>query len=133
MKVVNKSRKIIGIEGEALLPGCEIELKKELQEHPSIKDYLESGVLADIENKAVAPAEGISDLEKARIAEEAIAAYKAQQEEEAKKQAEKEAEIKAVKSMKKDELLNKAVALGVKVDDGDTAEVVRDKVLAALN
>lgn len=40
MKIVNKSRKIISIGDEPLLPGKKMELPKGMEEHPSIIDYL---------------------------------------------------------------------------------------------
>lgn len=133
MKVINKSRKIISIQGEPFLPGKDMELPAGFENHPVVKGYLEKGVLVDAANAVETANTGISDFEKAKIAEEAIAKYKAEQEALAAAQAEKEAEIKAVKGMKKDELLTKAAGMGIEVEDGETADSVREKVLAALN
>lgn len=133
MKVINKSRKIISIQGEPFLPGKDMELPAELENHPIIKDYFEKGVLVDAANAVETINTGISDFERAKIAEYAIAKYKAEQEALATAQAEKESEIKAVKAMKKDELLTKAAGMGVEVEDRETAESVREKVLKALN
>ena len=36
MEVINKSRKIIGIQGEPLLPGYQMELPEGYETHPSI-------------------------------------------------------------------------------------------------
>ena len=69
---------------------------------------------------------GISDLERAHIEEEAIAKYKAEQEKAAKAAASKEAEIKAVNTMKKDELLTKAAGMGLEVNDDDKVETLKE-------
>jgi len=133
MKVINKSRKIISIAGEPFLPGKDMELAAGLENHPVIKDYMAKGIIVDAEKAVATAGAGISDLEKAKIAEEAVAQYIAKQEALAAAQAEREAEIKAVKAMKKDELLTKAAGMGIEVEDGETADSVREKVLAALN
>lgn len=126
MKIVNKSRKIIGINGEPLLPGAALELPEGMEKHPVIGYYLAKGVIADSEH---ASADGISDLEKARIEEGAIAKYKAEQE----AKTAKEAEIKAVKSMKKDDLFTKAAGMGLAVTDEDTVDTLKEKILAELS
>lgn len=128
MKVINKSRKIIGINGEPLLPGMDMELESGAEKHPTIADYLKKGILVDAKNAVVADKSGISDFEKAKIAEEAIARYKEEQEAQKKK----EAELKAVQSMKKPELLTKAAGMGLEVKDDDTVEILKEKILAAL-
>ena len=87
------------------------------------------GVIVDADKVTASAGSGFSDIEKAQIAEAAIAQYKAEQ----ALQAEKEAAIKAVKSMKKDELLTKAAGMGIEVEDGETADSIKEKVLAALN
>ena len=135
MKVVNKSRKIIAIDGEPLLPGKDMELPKGYDKHPAIVDYLKEGVLADAAKVSAGNSEasgGLSDLERAKIAEEAIAKYKAEQKALAEAQAAKEAEIKAVKTMKKAELLTKAVGMGLEIADNDGVEVLKEKIIAAL-
>lgn len=129
MKIVNKSRKIIGINGEPLLPGAALELPEGMEKHPVIEYYLEKGIVADSENISAEGANGISDLEKARIEEEAIAKYKAEQE----AKAAKEAEIKAVKAMKKDDLFTKATGMGLEVTDDDTVDTLKEKILAELS
>lgn len=136
MKVINKSRKIIAIAGEPLLPGNDMELPEGYDKHPSIEDYLKSGVLADAAKASAGNGEtagGLSDEEKAKIAEDAIAQYKAEQAALAAAQAEKEAEIKAVNKMKKDELASKAIGMGIEVSDSDTAEIIKGKILDRLN
>ena len=119
MKVTNKSRKIIAINGEPLLPGTDMELPESFQDHPSIIDYLKKGILVDSEKAAASSAgNGISDFERAKIAEEAISRYKEEQAAIAAAQA----EIKAVQSMKKPELLTKAAGMGLEVKDDDTVD-----------
>ncbi len=130
MKIINKSRKIIGINGEPLLPGAGLELPEGMETHPVISYYLQKGIVADSQNVSAEEKTGISDLEKARIEEEAIAKYKAEQEKAAKT---KEAEIKAVKTMKKDDLLTKAVGMGLEVTDDDTVDTLKEKIVAELS
>ena len=130
MKIINKSRKIIGINGEPLLPGADLELPEGMETHPVISYYLEKGIVVDSQNVSAEENTGISDLEKARIEEEAIAKYKAEQEKAAKA---KEAEIKAVKTMKKDDLLTKAVGMGLEVTDDDTVDTLKEKIVAELS
>lgn len=130
MKVTNKSRKIIAINGEPLLPGTDMELPESFQDHPSIIDYLKKGILVDSEKAAASSAgNGISDFERAKIAEEAVSRYKEEQAAIAAAQA----EIKAVQSMKKPELLTKAAGMGLEVKDDDTVEILKEKILAALD
>lgn len=135
MKIINKSRKIIGINEEPLLPGAELELPDGMENHPVIAYYLERGIVADSQNASVEKVNSgiISDLEKARIEEEAIARYKAEQEKAEKAAAAKEAEIKAVGSMKKDELLTKAAGMGLEVSDDDKVETLKEKIIAELS
>ena len=130
MKIINKSRKIIGINGEPLLPGADLELPEGMETHPVISYYLQKGIVVDSQNVSMEEKTGISDLEKARIEEEAIAKYKAEQEKAAKT---KEAEIKAVKTMKKDDLLTKAVGMGLEVTDDDTVDTLKEKIVAELS
>lgn len=130
MKIINKSRKIIGINGEPLLPGADLELPEGMETHPVISYYLQKGIVSDSQNVSAEEKTGISDLEKARIEEEAIAKYKAEQEKAAKT---KEAEIKAVKTMKKDDLLTKAVGMGLEVTDDDTVDTLKEKIVAELS
>lgn len=130
MKIINKSRKIIGINGEPLLPGADLELPEGMETHPVISYYLQKGIVVDSQNVSAEEKTGISDLEKARIEEEAIAKYKAEQEKAAKT---KEAEIKAVNTMKKDDLLTKAVGMGLEVTDDDTVDTLKKKIVAELS
>lgn len=134
MKIINKSRKIIGINGEALLPGRTMELQEGYESHPAIAAYLKKGIIADADNDMpVKEDSGVSDFEKARIAEEAIARYKEEQEALAAAQKKKQAEIDAVKAMKKKaDLLLKAAGMGLEVKDEDTAEALKEKIMAAL-
>lgn len=135
MKIINKSRKIIGINGEPLLPGADLELPEGMETHPVISYYLQKGIVVDSQNVSAEEKTGISDLEKARIEEEAIAKYKAEQEkaEQEKAAKTKEAEIKAVKTMKKDDLLTKAVGMGLEVTDDDTVDTLKEKIVAELS
>ena len=130
MKIINKSRNIIGINGEPLLPGADLDLPEGMETHPVISYYLQKGIVVDSQNVSAEEKTGISDLEKARIEEEAIAKYKAEQEKAAKT---KEAEIKAVKTMKKDDLLTKAVGMGLEVTDDDTVDTLKEKIVAELS
>lgn len=130
MKIINKSRKIIGINGEPLLPGADLELPEGMETHPVISYYLDKGIVVDSQNVSAEENTGISDLDRARIEEEAIAKYKAEQENAAKA---KEAEIKAVKTMKKDDLLTKAVGMGLEVTDDDTVDTLKEKIVAELS
>jgi hypothetical protein len=133
MKIINKSRKIIGINGEPLLPGKDMVLPDGMEKNPCVADYLAKGIVADADKDTQnTAADGVSDFERAEIAEEAIAKYKAEQEALATAQAEKEAEINAVKGMKKAALLKKAAGMEIEVKDDDTEETVREKILAAL-
>lgn len=139
MEIINKSRKIIGINGEPLLPSATVKLPDGAESHPVIADYLTKGIVADVKNDIPAAAgAGISDFERAKIAEEAIAQYKKQQEEAAAAAAKaaqeaKEAEIKAVQTMKKPELLTKAAGMGLDVKDDDKVEDLKEKIITAIN
>lgn len=128
MEIINKSRKIIGINGEPLLPGEKMTLHNGLESHPSIKEYLAKVFLVDANKEKNASADAVCDAEKEKIAAEAIEKYKAEQEAMKVKQD----EINAVKGMKKDELLKKAVAMGVEVKDDEKVEVIREQILEAI-
>lgn len=133
MKVTNKSRKIIAINEEPLLPGTDMELPEGFQNHPVIIDYLKKGIFVDSEKAAVSSTDnGLSDFERKRIAEEAVARYKEEQTAIAEAQSKKETEVKAVQSMKKPELLTKAAGMGLEVKDDDTVEILKEKIFAAL-
>ena len=129
MKIINKSRKIIGINGEPLLPGADLELPEGMETHPVISYYLQKGIVVDSQNVSAEEKTGISDLERAHIEEEAIAKYKAEQEKAAKAAASKE----AVNTMKKDELLTKAAGMGLEVNDDDKVETLKEKIIAELS
>ena len=135
MRIVNRSKKIIGIKGEPLLPGDTMKLPEGYENHPVIADYLKRGIVAD-EAKGDLPSvgtEGVSDLERAQIAREAVADYKrAQEKEETAKRAEGEAERKAVRAMRKSELLIKAAGMGLEVSDDDTVDDLKERIIAAL-
>ena len=133
MKIINISRKIIGIDGEPLLPGSAMELPDGYKNHPVIAGYMEKGMLAETDEAVSAnDSSRMSDLEKARIADEAVAQYKKEQEALITAQAQKQAEINAVKEMKKADLLLKAAGMGLEVKDSDTVDVLKEKILAAL-
>ena len=132
MKVINKSRKVIGINGEPLLPGKTMDLPEGAEKHPAIADYLKKGILVDSAKADMTVSAVISDSEKARIAEEAIANYKAQQAELEAKRAAKEAEIKDAKGMNKGDLQLKAATMGIKFTDDTKAEDLKKLVVDAL-
>lgn len=137
MKIINRSRKIIGISGEPLLPGETMELPEELEGSEDIRHYISKGVLGDADAATSSGPAIISDEEKERIEKEAIARYKAEQEEliRSEKEAEeagKVAMIKAVKAMKKDALVTKAISMGIDVADTDTADALREKIFSAI-
>ncbi len=134
MKIVNKSRKVIGINGEPLLPGYTMDLPECYEKHPAVLDYMKKGILVNA-NKDVSEegSGGISDSERAMIAEEAVNKYKQEQDALKAAQAKKQAEIDAVKDMKKSELLLKAAGMGLEVKDNDTVDVLRGKILAKLD
>lgn len=104
-----------------------------METHPVISYYLQKGIVVDSQNVSAEEKTGISDLERAHIEEEAIAKYKAEQEKAAKAAASKEAEIKAVNTMKKDELLTKAAGMGLEVNDDDKVETLKEKIIAELS
>lgn len=132
MKVTNQSRKILAINGEPLLPKESMELPEGFSNHPMIIDYFKKGILVHSEQIVDSPVNEIGDLERTKIAEEAIAKYKKEQEALAVSKAEKEAEKKAVKNMKKMELFTKAVGMGLEVKEEDSADVLKEKIIAAL-
>lgn len=133
MKIINKSRKIICINGEPFLPGETTTIADGSEKSPAMAFYFERGLVADASKVTDAGDTALTDLEKARIADEAVERYKAEQAaaEEAKEK--KEAEIKAVQSMKKQELLTKAAGMGLEVKDDDTVDALKEKIVAALS
>lgn len=135
MRVINRSRKIIAIGGEPFLPGTKMDLPEGMEKHPIITYYLKKGVIAE-EGTAATPScviSEISDTERNRIAEEAIAQYKAAQEAAGEESAKREDELKAVKGMSKDALITKAIGMGLEVNDSDTAPIIRERIIAALS
>lgn len=133
MKVINKSRKIIGINGDPLLPGAELTLPDGMENHPVISFYLGKGILVDANNVSSSSEDNITDDERKRIAEEAIAKYKAEQEESEKAAIERESAIKAVKGMNKNDLLTKAAGMGLEINDDDKVETIREKIITELD
>uniref|UniRef100_N2B865 Uncharacterized protein n=1 Tax=Eubacterium plexicaudatum ASF492 TaxID=1235802 RepID=N2B865_9FIRM len=135
MRVTNISRKIISIFGKTLLPGEDVKLDNVDESNPTIQFYLKAKVLA-VGNTSAAQMK-ISDTgetEREKIAREAVEKYKQEQEEYRKKAEEKENEIKAVKGMKKKEdLIKKAIGLGLEFSDSDSADMLREKIIHALN
>ncbi len=135
MRVTNISRKIISIFGKTLLPGENVKLDNVDESHPTIQFYLQTKVLA-VGNTEAAQMKGsdIGEAEREKIAREAVEKYKQEQEEYRKKAEEKENEIKAVKGIKKKEdLIKKAIGLGLEFADSDSADVLKEKIIHALN
>jgi len=136
MKVMNKSRKIIAIAEEPILPGEYMELPEGYDSHPSIAYYIKTGVLTDAEKistENIKATETFSEDEKRKIAEAAVAKYKEEQEILTSIQTKRDSEIKAVKTMKKEELISKAMGMGIEIEDSDTADVIKGKILDKLN
>lgn len=135
MKVTNISRKVISIFGKTLLPGEDLRLENGDENNPNIQFYLKNKILSMNGAAAdVSASSAISSGERERIAREAVEKYKQEQEEYRKKAEEKENEIKAVKGMKKKEdLIKKAIGLGLEFADSDSADVLKEKIIHALN
>ncbi len=136
MRVVNKSRKIISIACEPLLPGKGMDLPEGYDKHPSIIGYMAEGMLVDASKVIVGDngvSSGLSDEDRAKIAEEAVAKYKEEQAALVAAQAAKDAEIKAVKAMDKDALITKALGMGIEISDSDTKEILKEKIFKALD
>lgn len=134
MILKNKGRKIIAINGEALLPGKSLEAPDSLAGQPNIKDMIQKGVLhTDGEAAPIfMPASNdMSEEERLSIERAAVEKYIAQQKE-YEKQAEKTGATKSVKSMNKPELLEKAAELGLEVDPADTVDILKEKILSAM-
>lgn len=128
----NVSTKIIGGLGDAFLPGTTVPYTEDLKKHPTVRFYIEKKILKLVdheqESEEVQDAT-ISDEERKRIAEEAIAEYKKQlAENEAKKEA-----VAAIKSMKKAELETKAVELGVELTGSETVEQLKEKLISRIS
>lgn len=135
MRVTNISRKIISIFGKTLLPGENVKLDNVDESNPTIQFYLQTKVLAAGNAEAAQPkGPDIGNAEREKIAREAVEKYKQEQEEYRKKAEEKENEIKAVKGMKKKEdLIKKAIGLGLEFADSDSADMLKEKIIHALN
>lgn len=135
MKVTNISRKVISILGKTLLPGEDLRLENGDENNPNIQFYLKNKILSMNGAAAdVSATSAISSGEREKIAREAVEKYKQEQEEYRKKAEEKENEIKAVKGMKKKEdLIKKAIGLGLEFADSDSADVLKEKIIHALN
>lgn len=135
MKVTNISRKVISILGKTLLPGEDLRLENGDENNPNIQFYLKNKILSMNGAAAgVSASSAISSGERERIAREAVEKYKQEQEEYRKKAEEKENEIKAVRSMKKKEdLIKKAIGLGLEFADSDSTDVLKEKIIHALN
>ena len=112
MKIFNKSRKIIGINGKALLPEETMEIYDEMRNHPVVSHYLNKKIIIECAE------EKINDV---KPVNENIGDSKG-----------KEAEIKAVKAMKKDELFSKAINMGLEIKDDDTVDILKEKIITAL-
>lgn len=135
MRVTNISRKIISIFGKTLLPGENVKLDNVDESNPTIQFYLQTKVLA-IGNAEAAQPKGpdIGEDEREKIAREAVEKYKQEQEEYRKKAEEREDEIRAVRGMKKkDDLIKKAIGLGLEFADSDSADMLKEKIIHALN
>lgn len=131
----NVSNKIVGGLGESFLPGTSIEYTEELKTHPTISFYLNQGILKltdGASKEEETESEGVSDEERKRIAEEAVAAYQKQQEEAAAKEHQIEETIAAIKKMKKADLEAKAVELGVTLTGSDTNEQLQEKLISKV-
>lgn len=135
MRVTNISRKIISIFGKTLLPGENVKLDNVDESNPTIQFYLQTKVLA-VGNAEAAQPKGpdIGDAEREKIAREAVEKYKQEQGEYRKKAEAREDEIRAVKGMKKkDDLIKKAIGLGLEFADSDSADMLKEKIIHALN
>lgn len=132
----NVSNKIIGGLGESILPGDSILYTDELRRHPAVKFYLSHKILkltddAKVEDAEEAP--GVSDEEKRRIAQEAVAAYQKELEEKERRERLRQEEILEIKKMKKkSDLEAKAVELGVELTGSDTNEQLQEKLIARV-
>ena len=133
MKIVNSSRKVIGIKEKTLLPGETLALEPGEEKNPSIQFYLKQGILSNADTKtAVSSSQDISQAEKERIEREAVERYKKEQAEYQAAREKKEAEIKAVQGTKKKELVKKALGMGIECSDADTEEILKEKIIQAI-
>lgn len=134
MKVTNISRKIISIFGKTLLPGEKVSLPNVDESNPTIQFYVRSNILSTQDVEAESPATRVmNDSERERIAREAVEQYKQEQEAQRQEAEDKENEVKTVKAMKKKEdLIKKAIGLGIEFGDSDSADVLKEKIINAI-
>ena len=134
MRIVNSSRKVLGIQGKTLLPGETLTLKLGEEQHPTIQFYLKQGILSDADSeRKISSGVNIHPAEREKIEKEAIERYKKEQAEYQKAKEKKEAEIKAIQGMKKKELVKKALGMGIEVQDSDTEEILKEKIIQEMN
>ncbi len=134
MRIVNSSRKVIGIQGKTLLPGEKLTLKQGEEQHPMIQFYLKQGILSDADSeRKISFDSNIHQAEREKIEKEAIERYKKEQAEYQEAKEKKEAEIKAIQGMKKKELVKKALGMGIEVQDSDTEEILKEKIIQEMN
>lgn len=134
MRIINSSRKVIGIKEKTLLPGETLILEHGEEKNPTIQFYLKQGILSNADSKKVGFSDSdINQEEKEKIEKEAVERYKKEQEEYQAAKDKKEAEIKAVKGMKKKDLAKKALGMGIEFQDSDTEEILKEKIIQAIN
>lgn len=133
MRIVNSSRKVIGIQGKTLLPGEKLTLKQGEEQHPMIQFYLKQGILCDADSETKISSGHMHQAEREKIEKEAIERYKKEQAEYQEAKEKKEAEIKAIQGMKKKELVKKALGMGIEVQDSDTEEILKEKIIQEMN
>ena len=132
MRIINSSRKVIGIQEKTLLPGERLTLEPGEEQHPTIQFYLKQGILSDADSKTKSSSGlEIHPAEREKIEKEAIERYKKEQAEYQEAKEKKEAEIKAVQGMKKKEL-KKALGMGIETQDSDTEEVLKEKIVQVI-
>ena len=134
MRIVNSSRKVLGIQGKTLLPRETLTLKLGEEQHPTIQFYLKQGILSDADSERKSSSDSnIHPAEREKIEKEAIERYKKEQAEYQEAKEKKEAERKAIQGMKKKELVKKALGMGIEVQDSDTEEVLKEKIIQEMN
>lgn len=134
MRIVNSSRKVIGIMEKPLLPGETLILEHGAENHPTIQFYLKQGILSDADSEKTGFSNlDINQAEREKIEKEAVERYKKEQAEYQAAKEKKEAEIKAVQGMKKKELVKKAIGMGIEFQDSDTEEVLKEKIIQVIN
>lgn len=131
----NVSTKIIGGLGEAFLPGTAVLYTEELERHPVVKFYISKKILKVSDSEAMedeSPKDRIAEEEKARIAQEAVDAYRKQMEEEEARKDYRRGKLTAIKAMKKAELEEEAVKFGVELTGSETCDQLRDMLIAQI-